>query len=193
MLSVSFVFFFNVSFPGPCFPQWQNRCHSNFTCSDVSLAQLNSYSPFWQKHEQIMYIISKVSIQLLTRVIHSRVICVETCERNTSIWLEYHEQMVWWRVHSSPRGWVTSVKNCYASGCFVHSTVYINSISVSTGLQIEACKRQVHAIFGANCDPPGTILSIRVFLWVVGWLKCATGFAERDVTSCEAEQIAAWV
>ena len=24
----------------------QNRCHSNLTCSDVSLAQLNSYSPF---------------------------------------------------------------------------------------------------------------------------------------------------
>ena len=36
---------------GPRFPLWQNRCHSNFTCSDVSLAQLNSYSPFWEKHQ----------------------------------------------------------------------------------------------------------------------------------------------
>ena len=35
MLSVAF------SFPGYRFPQWQNRCHSNFACSDVSLAQLN--------------------------------------------------------------------------------------------------------------------------------------------------------
>ena len=28
--------FFNISFPGPCFPQWKNRCQdSNFTCWDV--------------------------------------------------------------------------------------------------------------------------------------------------------------
>ena len=46
-----FLSFFNISFPGPRFQLWQNRCHSNFTCSGVLLAWLNSYLPFWEKHE----------------------------------------------------------------------------------------------------------------------------------------------
>ena len=48
MLSVPFGFSTS-RLQGPAFLLDKIRCHSNFTSSEVSLAQLNSHSPFWDK------------------------------------------------------------------------------------------------------------------------------------------------